>query len=357
MATIKDIAKAAGVSLATVSRVINNGPKVGEATRERIKKIMEEMGYRPNANARALVTKRSASLGVVLAELQDPFFATLAHGIELVARSKNVQILMSSGSIEKATELKAIETLLEHRCEAMVVHSKALDDKTLIEFASQVPGFVLINRYIPEIGNRCVWLDNVTGGQTMARYIIGQGHRNVAIISSKYQIEDPKARIDGIRKELKDSGISLPDSHIEFSTPDQEGGEAATQNLLAKGKEFTAILAYNDAMASGAMTVLQDHNIDVPNAVSVIGYDDVLLAKYCRPKLTTLRYPIEVMAMRAAELALRYAAGEKPEAEITFKYAPTIVKRESVVNITSTTPLEHKLSNDTTLRLSPLSPP
>lgn len=333
MATIKDIAKAAGVSLATVSRVINNGPKVGDATRERIKKIMEDMDYRPNANARALVNKRSASLGVVLAELQDPFFATLAHGIEMVTRPQNVQILMSSGSIEKATELRAIETLLEHRCEAMVVHSKALDDGTLIDFARQVPGFVLINRYVPEIGNRCVWLDNVAGGRTMARYIVNQGHRKIVVISSKYQIEDPGDRIHGIREELREAGISLPDSCIEFSTPDQEGGETAVQNLLAKGKQFTAIMAYNDAMASGAMTVLQDHNIDVPNTVSVIGYDDVLLAKYCRPKLTTLRYPIEVMAMRAAELALKYAAGERPEPGVTFKYTPTVVKRESVIKV------------------------
>jgi LacI family transcriptional regulator len=330
MATIKDIANAAGVSLATVSRVINDGPKVGEATRKRIKQLMDEMGYRPNANARALVTKRSASLGVVLAELADPFFATLAHGVENTTRKKNVQILMSSGSIEKKTELRAIETLLEHRCEAMVIHSKALDDETLIEFANQVPGFVLVNRYVPEIANRCVWLDNVAGGRIMAKYIVSQGHQKLAVISSKYQIEDPAQRLQGIRQELEQAGLELPDARIEYSTPDQEGGENAVQNLLAKGIDFTAVLAYNDAMASGAMTVLQDHGIDVPNAVSVIGYDDVLLAKYCRPKLTTLRYPIEVMAMRAAELALRYAAGEKPEAGITFKYTPTVVKRESV---------------------------
>ncbi|UZJ43630.1 LacI family DNA-binding transcriptional regulator [Marinimicrobium sp. C6131] len=331
MATIKDIANAAGVSLATVSRVINDGPKVGKATRERIKKIMDEMGYRPNANARALVNKRSASLGVVLAELSDPFFATLAHGIEATTRKQGVQILMSSGSIERETERQAIETLLEHRCEAMVVHSKALDDDTLIDLAGQVPGFVLINRYIPEIANRCVWLDNVAGGRAMAQYMLSQGHRDLAVISSRYQIEDPVQRIQGIREALEQAGIALPDANIEYSTPDQEGGEIAVQNLLAKGKQFTAVLAYNDAMASGAMTILQDHGIDVPNEVSVIGYDDVLLAKYCRPKLTTLRYPVEVMAMRAAELALSYASGNRPEPGVTFKYTPTIVKRESVV--------------------------
>lgn len=331
MATIKDIASAAGVSLATVSRVINDGPKVGDSTRKRVKKIMAELGYRPNANARALVNKRSASLGVVLAELSDPFFATLAHGIEITTRKQHVQILMSSGSIEKQTERQAIETLLEHRCEAMVVHSKALDDDTLINLAEQVPGFVLINRHIPRIANRCVWLDNVAGGRAMAKYILSQGHRELAVISSRYPIEDPGQRIQGIREELAHAGITLDDSSIEYSTPDQEGGEVAVQNLLARGQQFTAVLAYNDAMASGAMSILQDHGIDVPNDVSVIGYDDVLLAKYCRPKLTTLRYPIEVMAMRAAELALSYASGTQPEPGVTFKYTPTIVKRESVI--------------------------
>lgn len=333
MATIKDIAQAAGVSLATVSRVINDGPKVGKATRERVKQIMKDMGYRPNANARALVTQRSASLGVVIAELHDPFFALLAHGVETVTRKNNVQILLSAGSIAKDTELRAIETLLEHRVEAMVVHSKALDDATLIEFARQIPGFVLINRYIPEIANRCVWLDNETGGRMMAEYVIRQGHKDLAVISSHYQIDDPVQRLTGIRKAAASAGLTLPDSMIEYASPDQEGGELAMQNLLATGSRFTALLAYNDAMAAGAMAIMQDHGINVPEQVSIVGYDDVLLAKYCRPKLTTLRYPIEMMAAKAAELALRFATGHIPEDGLTFKYTPTIVKRDSVLRL------------------------
>lgn len=329
MATIKDIASAAGVSLATVSRVINNGPKVGDATRARVKTIMQEMGYRPNANARALVTKRSASLGVVIPELHDPFFAALAHGIETVTRQNEVQILLSAGSIEQTTERRAIETLLEHRVEAMVVHSKALPDDEIVSFASQIPGFVLINRYIPEIASRCVWLDNEAGGFIMAEHMIKQGHSKLAVVSSNYQITDPEMRLDGIRRAAAAHDISIPDSHIEFATPDQEGGEQAMQKLLSRGEDFTAILAYNDAMASGAMTMLQDNDIAIPQDVSVIGYDDVLLAKYCRPKLTTLHYPVEAMAARATRLALDFAAG-KVCREDTHKYTPTLVTRQSV---------------------------
>ncbi|WP_440905008.1 substrate-binding domain-containing protein [Catenovulum sp. SX2] len=332
MATIKDIANAAGVSLATVSRVINNGPKVGDATRARIKEIMKEMGYRPNANARALVTQRNPSLGVVLAELSDPFFATLAHGIETVARQKDIQVLLSSGSIQAKTEMKAIDTLMEHRCEAMVVHSKALSDEVLVDYAKEIPGFVLINRYIEAIADRCVWLDNYAGGASIAKHLLSLGHKKIAMISSQYQIDDPILRLKGVEDELNAAGITIDKTAIELATPDQEGGETAMQNLLSKGIEFTAVVAYNDAMAAGAMSMLLDHGIQVPSEVSVIGFDDVILARYCRPKLTTLKYPIEMMGIKAAELAISLAAKKQIEdsAIVTHKYTPTIVKRESV---------------------------
>lgn len=333
MATIKDIATAAGVSVATVSRVINNGPKVGNDTRERVKEIMLDMGYRPNANARALVTQRSASLGVVIAQLHDPFFATLAHGIESVTRAREVQILLSAGSLSEETERKAIETLMEHRVEAMVVHSKALSDAELLSFAGQIPGMVLINRYIPEMAHRCVWLDNVAGGRLMAEYILREGHRQIAVLASNYLISDPVERLSGIMIAMQEAGVALPDTMIEYATPDQEGGEQAIQHLLSRGEPFTAVLAYNDAMAAGAMTMLLDNGIDIPDQVSVVGYDDVLLAKYSRPKLTTLHYPIEIMAAKAAELALAYANDEAVPTTGTFKYTPTLVKRQSVQSV------------------------
>lgn len=330
MATMKEIADAAGVSQATVSRVINNGPKVGNKTRERVKNIIKELNYRPNANARALATSRSDAVGVVIADLYEPFFAALAHGVETVARQNDTQILISGGTIGEEPEQKAISTLMGHRCDAMVVHSKSLPDETLVAIAEEVPGFVLINRYIPQIASRCVWLDNKAGGRMMAEFMVRQGHRKFAIISSDFPIEDPEHRIEGIIEALAEAGIELTDTNVEYGPPNQEGGEAAIQNLLSKGAEFTAVLAYNDAMASGAMTMLMDHDFDIPNDISVIGYDDILLAKYCRPKLTTLRYPIEMMASRATELALQYAQGIHPEPGTTYKYQPTIVKRDSV---------------------------
>lgn len=332
MPTIKDVAAAAGVSVATVSRVVNNGPKVGETLRERVRKVMDELGYRPNANARALVTQKNHTIGVVLGEITDPFFASLAGGIDQVARKQDLQMLLSSGYVGEATERKAIDTLLEQRCEAIVVHAKSLSDELLTQYASQAPGLIFINRFIPAIPHRCVWLDNITGGQLAAHYLHSLGHRNFAVINSNYNIEDPKLRLEGIAQALTELGCQLPPSAIEVGAPNELGGEEAAQNLLAKGANMTAVMVYNDAMASGVMSVLADNGLRVPEDISVTGFDDVLLARYLRPKLTTLRYPIELMAMEAARMALMGAqdplALQKnyPQGR---KYTPTLVKRYS----------------------------
>lgn len=328
MATIKDVAQAAGVSVATVSRVINNGPKVGDKTRQRVKKIMDELGYRPNANARALVTQQSATLGVVLSELTDPFFATLAGGVQKVARERNMQMLLGTGFTKADTERRAIETILEQRCTNLVVHSKGLSDEELISYTKNVPGMVLINRFIPEIPERCVWLDNLTGGAFATKHLLSLGHKKFACVTSEYDIEDPVLRAKGFEQELVNADISLENIMYEHQIPNEVGGEAAAQNLLTKGMNATAIFCYNDAMASGVISVLTDNGYRVPDDISVMGFDDVLLARFLRPKLTTMRYPIEMMAIQAAEMAIMLGSGEAAGKE--HKYIPTLIKRNSV---------------------------
>lgn len=330
MATIKDVAKKAGVSIATVSRVVNNGPKVGDKTRARVLSIMAELGYRPNENARALVTQKSQSLGVVIPDLTDPFFATLANGVDKVARQNNMQLLLSTGLISEESERQAIRFLLERRCDSIVVHSKKLSDQELIEIANKVPGLVLIDRFIQEIADKCIWLDNEEGGKIAARHLMSLGHQQLACISSKYQIDDPALRLNGFKKELTDSGLSLLNQHVVQDEPNLQGGEVATQKLLASETKFDAIFVYNDAMAIGAISTLEDNGFRVPLDVSVIGFDDVLLSRYSRPKLTTLHYPIEEMAEFAAQLALGQIIDIKPE-QISngYQYIPRLVKRES----------------------------
>lgn len=328
MTTIKDVARIAGVSVASVSRVLNNGPKVSQKTIEKVTKVIKEINYTPNANARALVTQKSTTLGVVIPALIDPFFASLANGVENVARANNMQLLLSTGLVSAESEMQAINLLIERRCEVMVVHSKKLPDKVLIELSKKVPGLVLIDRYIEEIAHRCIWLDNLEGGKIAARHLLALNHQNFACISSKHQIDDPLLRLKGFQSELESAGVNIELELIEYGDPTLQGGELATQKLLASGKNFSAIFVYNDAMAIGAISTLEDNGFKVPSDISVLGFDDVLLSRYSRPKLSTLNYPIEEMAIKAANMALSLNENKAIE-NSDGKYLPRLVKRES----------------------------
>jgi len=337
MPTIKDIAKAAGVSPASVSRVINNGPKVGAKTREKIKRIMGEMEYQPNANAQAINVQNNASIGIVLADLTDPLFAKMAHGIEKVAAQKNLQIFLNSGAFDQTSELNAIEVLLEHRYKALVVHSAMIDDKTLIEFARKVPGLVLLNRHIKEIESRCIWLDDKAGGSLMADHIVEQGHKKIAIIAVDGIQNNTRHRIEGMKTQLAKYPVHYQIEVLEQGAATYEGGEVAVQNLLARGVEFSAILAYNDAIAVGAVSMLKAHGLSVPDDVSVVGFNNLILAQCMKPKLTTIHNPIEEMAMKATELALRLSKGEGTDVASfsleEHQYTPELVIRQSVKRI------------------------
>lgn len=333
MPTIKDIAKAAGVSPASVSRVINNGSKVGEKTRQHIKQVMLDMGYYPNANAQAINSLPTASIGLVLADLVNPFFAMMAHGIEQVASETNTQIFMNSGAFNKDAELAAIETLLEHRYQAMVVHSSALSDDILINFAEKIPGFVVINRYIEEISDRCVWLDDQLGGKMMADYIISQGHKNVALICNQKTLDNTAKRMEGAKSALLTQDITLLETNIDSEEATFDAGKIAVQHLIASGNTFTAILAYNDPMAIGAIAMLEAQGLRVPEDVSVIGFDNLMLAQCIKPKLTTIDSPIEKMAITATKLALSLASNNVGIKDIKQKFVPKLVIRQSVKSI------------------------
>ncbi|MBL4630072.1 MAG: LacI family DNA-binding transcriptional regulator [Paraglaciecola sp.] len=332
MTTIKDVARIAGVSVASVSRVLNNGPKVSQKTIEKVSKVMQDLHYTPDANARALVMQKSTTLGVVIPDLVDPFYASLANGVEQVARKNKMQLLLSTGLVSAESEMQAINLLIERRCDVMVVHSKKLSDQVLIELTNKVTGLVLIDRYIEKIAHRCVWLDNLEGGKIAARHLLALNHQRFACISSKYQIDDPLLRLQGFQNELQSANVSLEKNLIEYGEPTLQGGEMATQKLLASGKRFSALFVYNDAMAIGAISTLEDNGFKVPSDISVLGFDDVLLSRYSRPKLSTLNYPVEEMAMQAANIGLELSLKKPVVSENnskSHKHIPRLVKRES----------------------------
>ncbi len=329
MVTIKDVAKEAGVSVATVSRVINKSPKASQTSIDSVTKAMSKLGYRPNAAARALVSQSTNTMGVLVGNVSDPFFGSMIKSIDCVAHKHGKHLLIGNGYHSAEDERRALELLINSRCDAMVIHAKALSDEELIGYANEVKGMVLINRHIPQLAGRCVSFDNEKGALIATEYLMRNGHKKITHIASSHDIEDTHQRLQGYQAALNAHGIELPKSYIEYGEPNSDGGEVAMTNLLTKSLDFTGVFAYNDYMAAGALAVLEENGIRIPEDVALVGFDDGLIARFVHPGLTTIRYPIEMMAERAAKLALALAHGEEIEEETTI-FSPTLVRRNSV---------------------------
>lgn len=333
MATIKDVAHLAKVSVATVSRVINNAENVSDTTRETVKKAMEKLSYYPDANARALSQQNSNTIGIVVADVSDPFFGAMVSTVEKVASKTGHFLLIGNGYHNEQQEYNAITHLIEHRCSSLVVHAKMLPDSRLIKLMEQVPGMVLINRLLKGFEKRCIALDDRYGSYLAVKHLIQHGHTKIGYLCSNHEISDSSDRLQGYKDALIEHNIDVNENFIAFSSPNEEGGEQAMMSLLERNREITAIACYNDSMAAGAMSVLYDNDIKIPAEISIIGFDDLLLARYLHPKLTTIRYPLHTMAEQAAELALCLAKGESPSANLINIYTPTLSKRYSVYPI------------------------
>lgn len=337
MVTIRDVAKLAGVSVATVSRVLNNPAIASKEARELVLHAVAALGYRPNANAQALATQSSDTIGVVVMDVSDPFFGALVKAVDTVAQRHQKYVLIGNSYHEAEKERHAIEVLIRQRCNALVVHAKALGDDELSHFLNQVPGMVLINRVIPSYEHRCVSLNNVTGAEMATRLLLSQGHQRIGYIGSNHGIEDDLQRQQGYLTAMT-QGTSVamtqtrqppPESWRAQGSPDLQGGEAAMVELLGRNLQLSAVFAYNDSMAAGALAVLKENGISVPQDFSLVGFDDIPIARYTSPKLTTVRYPIVSMATLATELALKGAANQL-ETGVSHCFMPTLVRRHSV---------------------------
>jgi len=338
MATIKDVAKLAGVSVATVSRVINSSPKASDASRQAVQSAMASLNYHPNANARALAQQSTETLGLVVGDVSDPFFGAMVKAVEQVAYHTGNFLLIGNGYHNEQKERRAIEQLMRHRCAALVVHAKSIPNDDLAALMDQMPGMVLINRVVPGYAHRCVALDNVSGAVMATRMLLAQGHQRVGYLGSSHQIEDNDLRQQGWRQALAERDIHAPEGWVGVGAPDMQGGEAAMVELLGRNLHLTAVFAYNDSMAAGALTALKDNGIAVPQHLSLIGFDDIPIARYTDPQLTTVRYPIASMARLATELALQGAAGAQDLAA-THCFMPTLVRRHSVAQRQTVAPI------------------
>jgi LacI family transcriptional regulator len=242
-----------------------------------------------------------------------------------------MHLLVSSGHADAGKELAALEFLADRRSDALVAHIEAMSDGALLEFMKRDTPLIVVGRYLSGREDRCVYLDNEAGGVMAARHLLEHGHTRIAHISGPPGFPDSRARLRGYRRALETAGIPFDESLVAEGDFLEEGGYRAMQQLLARKVPLTAVFAANDQTAAGVFKALREAGLGIPDDISVVGYDDVLLARYLYPSLSTIRQPLEEMGRAATRAALALLAGE--ETEVRNRFEPQLVSRQSVKRI------------------------
>lgn len=326
-ATIKDVAKAAGVSISTVSRVINNSKPVSPEVRLKVLNIIKELDYRPNEIARTLVTKKSFLIGVIVTDIGNSYIAEMVRGIEEVGKMYNYDILLCSTYGDKEAEIRYMRLFKRKQVEGVILISDIdnnMIDETMEEY--NIP-FVYLNRYYENEKYSSVSIDYFEGSYEMTKYLIKLGHKDIAFVLSE---EDEKSieysKLKGYKKAVSEEGYN---DIVYFAKGRKiENGYDITKEILLDDSKPSAIACSSDTLAIGAINYLYDNNIVVPKDMSVVGYGDIHTARILRPKLTTVKEPFYDIGAVAIRRIIKELKGEKIE-DKNINLPFSIVKRDS----------------------------
>ncbi len=323
--TMREVAQQAGVSVATVSRVLNASGPVGEETRQRILETAGRLRYVPNGTARNLTTSTTETVGVLLPDLYGDFYSEVIRGVEGAVRAARYHTLLASVHDGPGELVRGLRTLVG-RVDGLVVMSPDIEADVLrANLPASLPVVVLGGEVA---GHGSVDIDDAAGAAAMTRHLAGLGHRRIALVSGPAPNADARARRDGHRQALAEAGLA-PDPALELAGDFTEAsGYAATAAFLALSPRPTALFAANDAMAIGALRGLREAGLDVPGDVALAGFDDVPVARFVTPALTTVHVPIDEMGARAVASVL--GAVRDPDSVPSALTLPTrLVVRES----------------------------
>ncbi|NIK68537.1 catabolite control protein A [Paenibacillus sp. BK033] len=291
--TIYDVAREAGVSMATVSRVVNNNPNVKPATRKKVYEAIERLGYRPNAVARGLASKKTTTVGVVIPDISNANFAEVARGIEDIANMYHYNIILCNADKKKDKEIRVINTLLEKQVDGLLFMGGAVTEEHMQAFKTANVPIVLCattdeNGQIPSVD-----INHEEAAYDAVRKLVQEGHKRIAMISGTLQ--DPAngyARFQGYKRALEDSGIPYDETLVRTGNYRYESGVEAMKYFIDLSVRPTAVFAATDEMAIGAIHCIQDSGLKVPDDVSVISVDNTRMASMVRPQLTAVAQPM-----------------------------------------------------------------
>ena len=331
--TIKDIAKIANVSTATVSRVLNNNYKgnMRKETYERVEKIIIETSYIPHAVAAGLRKGLLKTVGVILPDSTNPYYAQLGRAIENEAFKNGYLTLVCNTDLDVNKEIFYIRLLLGHRVSGIILCSTGLNARQIKSILPKEIYVVLLDEEIKDFDADLVIVNDFLGGYMGAQYLYNLGHRNVAVITGPKNLSSSQQRLTGYLKFMKEKGINIDYNNIIASNYTLESSYRIVKKLFYSKSSISAIFTFNDLMAIGAIKALYEMNIRVPDEISVLGFDNIFLDNLVTPNITTIETPIN----RLAKLAVKKLVNQQCKEEKTKKIIvdPKLIERQSCKNI------------------------
>lgn len=304
MATMRDVARQAGVSISTVSHVINNSRAVSSGARERVEAAMAELGYKPNALARSLRRQQTHSIGMIIPDSANPFFAEIARGIEDASFSQNYHVVLcnTEGDLEK--QITYTNLLIRNQVAGIVFVAAGISTELVEDLQQRQVPLVVVDREVPGVNVDTVLTDHYQGGRLATQHLVDLGHRRIACISAGSELSPSSERLTGYEDVLLENGLPVDEALIVRGDFQYKSGYEAGQKLLSLADPPTAVFAGNDLMAVGCISAVTQQGRRVPDDLSVVGFDDVRLASFTNPPLTTIAQPKREIGKLAVEMLL-----------------------------------------------------
>ena len=335
MATIRDVAKLAGVGIGTVSRVLSGKGSVSPKTLLKVNQAMEVLNFTPSSAARSLVSKKMNTIGIWGTETSGEINRETLRKIEIELKPFDVHLIFADGELNSKQNPNAsresFDSLINKGCDGIIIWGSDLPALEILQIENEFPNITLLNNKIELIDDKCFYFDHYQAGYVCGQHLIDNGHSNIACITGWLETDDGNQRHQGFLSALNDNNVNIPEELIFKGDYTYRKGYEGALSLLKQDLPFTALFCGNDQSAMSAIAALSSKGINVPNNISVIGYDDMNIASYTSPPLTTVRIPFNRMAVSATRRLLNLCYDL--ELDINYDFPIELIERQSVKNI------------------------
>jgi LacI family transcriptional regulator len=336
MATIIDVAKLAGVGIGSVSRVINGKGSVSEKTKQKINNAIEALNYKPNNSARSLVSKKFNTIGIWGTELAGTFNSQTLRVIDHELINHGKHCLVTNGDISTKDNpnaaIKSVDDLISKGCDGIIFWGTDISNYDVTYIEKYFPNIVLLNNHIQQIDEKCFYFNHYRAGYIAGQHLVDNGHKSIACITGDLKTEDGRKRHEGFLDAMKDNSITIPSEFIIEGDYSFIKGQKGVMTLLKRNLDFTALFCGNDQSAMSAIATLTSKGFNVPDDISVLGYDDNEIAPFTSPPLSTIRVPFNDMALAAVRYLLNTYYDLQLSVEHNFPVE--LIERKSVRNLT-----------------------